>query len=156
MYAGIDLSTKAISVVLLGEDGDLTGFCEFPLPALAKLSGNQALRVRAVQRSGLKMYLSGSKVVYIEQPMGRFIGAVSKLERLVGACITCVPASAHPSIIEPQTWRRTVGLAAKAPKADVEAFADYHYPALKGSSEDLHDASMVARAAWVESSRSAG
>lgn len=156
MYAGLDVSTKAISVVLLREDGGLAGSCEFPLPDLKKLDGNQALRVRMVLRTGLRVYLSGSSRVYIEQPMGRFVGSIAKVERIVGACITCVPATAEAHIIDPQDWRRVNGLASKASKADVEAFIDYHYPELKGKSEDIHDAAAVARAAFIDYSRSIG
>lgn len=117
VIAGIDLSTKAIDVVMLDEDSDAATWHRFVL------SGDGAFdRTRSVRTA-----MPGSSfwddvlAVGIEEPCGHGAG---RLMRIQGAILACIPAEKLVAPLMPSSWRKMVGLAGNAPKATVHLFAE--------------------------------
>jgi Holliday junction resolvasome RuvABC endonuclease subunit len=82
--------------------------------------------------------------------MGAQVKGVAEVERVVGAVIAAIPRKTSVSLISPSEWKKIVGLKGNAQKETIREFADSLYPALENSSQDLHDASLIARACYVE------
>lgn len=145
--AGIDVSTKAISIVVLDlRNGALIRADELPVPTLKQLNKNKAERPRSFDKDVFMAVLRDVHVVYVEQPMGRFIHAIAEVERMVGAVLAAVPPKIAVNLIDPQLWREFNGLARVAPKDKVAEAAVFWYPVLEGESQDLKDAACIARA----------
>jgi Holliday junction resolvasome RuvABC endonuclease subunit len=154
VIAGIDVSTKSIALVVLSsKTGDISRFDEFLIPDLRKLGGNKAERCRVIAETGFPAALKRVTVVYVEQPMGRQVKGVAEVERVVGSVIASVPKKTSVSLITPAEWKKAVGLKGNAQKDDIRAFADELYPVLSESSQDLHDAALIARSCFVEGGR---
>jgi hypothetical protein len=123
VIAGIDYSTRAIDVVLLDEDSDAATWHR------KLLFGQDAFeRAREVR---MNVWLGSAfwddvLAVGIEEPRGYNAGS---LYRIQGAIIATLPRPVlvHPLI--PSSWRKTVGLAGNATKADVATFVAKGKPA---------------------------
>lgn len=154
VIGGIDVSTKSIALVVLSsKTGDISRFDEFPIPDLKKLDNNKAERCRVIAETGFPSALRRVSVVYVEQPMGRQVKGVAEVERVVGSVIAAVPRKTSVSLITPAEWKKAVGLKGNAQKDEIRAFADSLYPVLLESSQDLHDAALIARSCFVEGAR---
>ena len=151
MIAGLDISTKLIAVVIISpKSGEIVRFDEYPIPSLSKLGNNKAERCRAVADTGFQSNMRGVISAYVEQPMGAQVKGVAEVERVVGAVIAAIPRKTSVSLISPSEWKKIVGLKGNAQKETIRELADSLYPALENSSQDLHDASLIARACYVE------
>lgn len=154
VIAGVDVSTKSIAVVVLSsKTGDVHRFDEFPIPDIRKLGNNKAERCRVIANTGFASALRRVSALYVEQPMGRQVKGVAEVERVVGSVIASVPKRVSVSLITPAEWKKIVGLKGNAQKDEIASYARQLYPVLDGSSQDIFDASMIARACYVEGSR---
>lgn len=154
--SGVDASTKAISMVILrGDTGALVSSCEYWLD---KKQTNKAERCRNIWTMPYAVELEMMMVstVWIEQPMGKFIKGVAEVERIVGSVIAATPKDMGVSLIGPSEWKNLVGLPGNAQKPEIAIHAELIYPDLVGTSQDIHDAAMIARACWISSGRSNG
>ncbi len=151
MIVGLDISTRLIAMVTISsKDGSIVRFDEYAIPDLKRLDRNKAERCRAVADTGFQTQMSGVVAAYVEQPMGRQVKGVAEVERVVGAVIAAIPKETCISLISPSEWKKIVGLKGNAQKDDIREFADAIYPVLQNSSQDLHDAAMIARACYME------
>lgn len=153
MYAaGIDVSTTLVAVVVLDFDGTLVQAREYKIPKQA----NKAERCRVVADTGFATALRRCGTVYVEQPMGTSIKGVAEVERIVGAVLAAVPNGSAVNLISPGAWKKLNRLNGNAGKPAIMALAKELYPGLEGYSQDICDASLIARAAVVESNRVIG
>lgn len=151
MIVGLDISTRLIAMVTISsKDGSIVRFDEYQIPDLRRLDNNKAERCRAVADTGFQKDMRGVVAAYIEQPMGRQVKGVAEVERVVGAVIAAIPRKTSISLIAPSEWKKIVGLKGNAQKDAIREFADDIYPVLQDSSQDLHDASLIARACYIE------
>lgn len=151
VIGGVDVSTKNIALVVLSpKTGDVVRLDEFPIPDLKALGNNKAERCRVIASTGFVSALKGVSAVYVEQPMGRQVKGVAEVERVVGAVIASVPKKTAVSLIAPSEWKRIVGCKGNAGKEDIRKLAEYIYPIVGGSSQDLVDAAMIARSCFIE------
>jgi Holliday junction resolvasome RuvABC endonuclease subunit len=86
--------------------------------------------------------------------MGRQVKGVAEVERVVGSVIATVPRRVSVSLISPAEWKKIVGMKGNAQKDAIASYAVGLYPVLDGSSQDIYDASMIARACFIEGSNS--
>lgn len=152
VIAGLDISTRMIALVVLNaQDATIARRDEFPIPEISKLANkSKAERCRVVATTGLAEALSGVTTVYVEQPMGRQIKGIAEVERVVGAVIANIPDPCAVSLITPGEWKKSAGLNGNANKEAIALRAVGLYPSLDGSSQDILDAAMIARACWEE------
>lgn len=114
MIAGIDFSTHAVDVVLLDEDTDAATWHRFPLEGQDAFE--RARYVRRAMWSPASSYWDDVLAVGIEDPRGYGAGS---LYRVQGAILACIPNSKLVQPWIPSAWRKAVGLAGNASKADV-------------------------------------
>lgn len=114
---GIDLSTKAIELVLIEES---TNRCAWDHIELEGLDHFERLRniPRKMPRWASGWYDdAGVMLVAVEAPFGRGqAGTEAKLNRVFGAIVTCVPPRVAVWEIAPHDWRRELELPGNAPK----------------------------------------
>lgn len=155
VIGGVDVSTKSIALVVLSsKTGEVSRFDEFPIPDLKALGNNKAERCRVIAETGFVSALRRVSVLYVEQPMGRQVKGVAEVERVVGSVLACVPRKTAISLITPAEWKKIVGMKGNAQKDEIRKFADHLYPVLIESSQDIHDAAMIARACFIEGGKS--
>jgi hypothetical protein len=154
--AGVDVSTKAISMVIIrGDTGALLSSCEYWLD---KKQPNKAERCRNIWTMpyAVELEMMIVSTVWVEQPMGAFVKGVAEVERIVGSVIAATPKQIGVSLVGPSEWKKLSGLPGNAKKDVIFGQAEATYPDLAGTSQDIHDAAMIARACWISSRSSDG
>jgi Holliday junction resolvasome RuvABC endonuclease subunit len=146
LAAGIDVSTKAVSIVVLDVDGQVVVAAEFAIPK----QKNKAERCRVVIDTGYSFALVGVSVVYIEQPMGTSIKGVAEVERVVGAVISGIPPRTPVSLLNPGEWKKRNHINGNATKEVIAELVHELYPELAEKSQDIKDAALIARAAVTD------
>jgi hypothetical protein len=113
--AGIDLSTKAVDVVLLDEDTDAATWHRFPLEGQDAFARARAVKYAMPNGS----FWDEVVAIGIEDPRGYGAGSIYRVQ---GAILGELPGRTlvHPMV--PSSWRKTVGLAGNASKAAVKEF----------------------------------
>ncbi len=147
--AGIDVSTKAIAVVVLSaSDGSLLRWEQFDYPKLNDLpERNVTHRCRWITLDDYASFMRGVHVAQIEQPMGAHAKSVAEVERVVGAVIRSTPSKTDVAVLlGPSEWKKAAGLPGNASKVQIAAYALQLYPLLQGESQDILDASLIGRA----------
>lgn len=115
--AGIDLSTRAVDVVLLDEDTDVATWHRFPLEG--RDAFERARHVRTALPGRTSGFWDDVLAVGIEDPRGYGAGS---LYRVQGAILACLPWGLLVQPWVPSAWRKQVGLAGNASKLDVWTF----------------------------------
>lgn len=113
---GIDVSTKAIDLVLLDESTNRCTWDHIPLAGVSAFD-----RLRDVPRRMPKWGWYEDQGVYlaaIELPMSRAAGSsIFKLNHVFGAVVACLPRALQTVwAIAPHEWRKELELAGNAPK----------------------------------------
>lgn len=125
MLAGIDFSTRAIHAALIPlEHGNGEPHVAFrhiaipksPNPLDRYYQARLAMRTLCQDEKGYPIHL-----VVVEQPMGRF--GVRPLWGMFGAIVASVPGIAAVTALDPQTWRRELGLPPRMTKEQAIAEA---------------------------------
>jgi hypothetical protein len=160
LVAGVDVSTVLVAVVILDASRDgfpLVHVGEHPLAKLPKEGANKATRCRDVSLriAALGIQARGCRTVYVEQPMGRHVGSVAEVERVVGAFLARLSRGIYAELRGPSAWKADAGLPGNAAKPAIRAEAERHYPILRNRSQDACDAALIARAGCIQSWRAA-
>lgn len=156
MIAGVDISTVRICAVGIA-DTRLGLRLQFVVnEALRKIEleaecESTRLRDPAVLRSAQDMFAHGVTAAYIEQPMGRFVRSVAKVERQVGAFIAHLHPEISTSLIGVTAWKAAAGMPGNAGKPVIRAFVLDLFPELDGAPQDVFDAAGIALAGVNES-----
>jgi hypothetical protein len=144
---GIDLSTRAIDLVRLGESIDLATHMRISLEQASK-------RASAWERTlGLPALMPEASwwddvyLVAIEAPYGASTGGVAVLNRVVGAIVASLPrALQRPErvwAVRPDEWKTRLGLKAK-PSADDIARLGLRMLGEHADTQDARDALCLA------------
>jgi len=144
--AGIDLSTYAIEIVRLDENGNHGTWDHL------QLDGHDALaRLRDVGRKMPRWadsWWDDCYLLAVEAPMGRGnAGAVAKLSRVFGAIVACVPPTVPIWELAPHDWRRELEVPGNAAKTVCAARAIELGACPTWADENAYDAYAIAYAA---------
>lgn len=139
---GIDVSTKAIDLVLLDENSDQASWDHLELRGATAFDRLRTLPSRMPKWSWYdSVYLAA-----IETPMGRGQGGTeAKLNWIFGAVIACLPRGLATWHVAPHEWRRELGLPGNAPKAVCAARCVELGAHVDWQQQDAYDAYAVAR-----------
>lgn len=142
---GIDVSTKAIDLVLLDETTDQAAWDHIELRGATAFDRLRDLPLRMPKWGWYED--NGIYLIAIETPMGRGQGGTeAKLNWIFGAVIACLPRALDPVWpVAPHEWRKELGLPGNAPKpicaqrsVELGAHPDW-------ATQDAYDAWAVAR-----------
>lgn len=115
--AGIDLSTKAIDIVLLDEDTDRAHHHRVELAGGGAFLAALDVRDRMPSRSWWEDAAVVS--IWLELPFARHLKSVAPLMRIQGAVLASLPRSLVAGELTPQTWKRLTVGQSNAAKPDV-------------------------------------
>lgn len=123
-YAGIDVSTLAIDVVLLDED---TNRAEHHRRRLDIGPGKALTRIRRIQDAmpARRQWAdSGVLAIAIEEPYNRasMSGQVPIL-MAIGGILQTIPTNIHVGLMRADDWRRACGLPTRGQRQDLKAAA---------------------------------
>lgn len=142
---GIDVSTKAIDLVLLDENSDQATWDHLELRGATAFDRLRDIPLRMPKWGWYED--SNIYLIAIEAPYGRAqAGTLAKLSRVFGAVIACLPRALDPVWeVPPHDWRRELGVPGNAPKqACAERCVELGaYPAW--ADQNAYDAYAVAR-----------
>ncbi len=112
MICGIDLSTRFIDLVFIGED--IPTWLRFPLAGHDAFDRARDVRMALPPRTSVMW--DDVEAIGIEDPRGYNAGV---LYRVQGAVLACMPSEVliHPWI--PSEWRKAVGMPGNASKGHV-------------------------------------
>ena len=122
IYAGIDVSTRAVHIALLDFDSDAA---EVQVYDATDCEGDALVRARTLvdllpsRRSSL---WDDVGLVAIERPMGPGTKAVGDMMLVVGIVVAHLPPEIPVWLLGPTEWRKGCGLAGNATKAAVAWF----------------------------------
>lgn len=140
--AGIDLSTKALDLILIDED------CEAQPRAYTYELGEGDIveRVRTIGTTWPSRHSSiwnDVIAIGIERPAGKF--GVAQVSMAFGAVLAMLPTDLLVKPWQPAEWRVAVGLKGNAAKEDVQLRA-IELGGLDWRRQDRFDAYLIARA----------
>ncbi len=120
--AGIDVSTKAVDIVLLELDTDQATWHHYDLQA-----GDLADRLMSVRRTlphPASVFWADTVAIGIERPAGKF--GVAQVMAAWGAVLCTLPNKTLVKCWMPSEWRKACGLKGNASKDEVGAWCDEH------------------------------
>lgn len=156
MIAGCDISTVRLCAAGIYERAGqpAVGFIvNEPLRAIDLATECESARLRdpAVKLAASTLFTYGCTAAYIEQPMGRHVRSIAKVERQVGAFIASMNPEISTSLIGVTAWKAAAGLPGNAGKPLIRAYVLGLFPELEGLPQDVYDAAGIALAGFNES-----
>lgn len=114
---GIDLSTKAVELVLLDETDNRASWDHLELEGADALARLRDLPRRMPRWASRWYEDAGVYLVAIEAPYGRGQGGTeAKLNHVLGAIVACIPPAIPIWLVAPHEYRAHLELAGNAPK----------------------------------------
>lgn len=121
---GFDISTREITAAIIPLDpdrplvsGEPVSFEERPL-AKTSDDGRRYLEIRTAVKSILGPSPYDVQLAYVERPYSRFAKSIAPMMGVYGAVMASIPRHIARAGIEPQEWRRELGLTPRLAKVD--------------------------------------
>jgi hypothetical protein len=123
-FAGIDLSTKAIDVVMLEEDTDRAQHHRRRLDVKPGKALERIRRIRGALPARTAWHDSGVLLIAIEEPYSRasMSGQVPIL-MAIGAILACLPEDLPVDLLRADDWRRACELPTRGPRDQLKTAA---------------------------------